>query len=135
MKEEEEKLVSIFDILKEAKELSYGSAEEQPLVYLEDVKEPLPVRLIGKKAGAFLSREDLHHDQQVLDTLEKYVMDLGRKRMYRMVSLLFPFSEAGLMRKKNMTMVLTKAAKQLEYVLIFIAFAGGQELVGLLQDY
>lgn len=52
MKEEEEKLVSIFDILKEAKEPLMGAQKEQPLVYLEDVKNRFQSdSLAKKKAG------------------------------------------------------------------------------------
>ncbi|MFR5151434.1 MAG: hypothetical protein ACLTER_19630 [Ruminococcus sp.] len=49
VKEEEEKLVSIFDILKEAKRASYGSAEGAAVGLSGGCKEPLPVRLIGKE--------------------------------------------------------------------------------------
>ena len=81
MQEEEEKLASIFDILKEAKEPLMGAQKEQPLVYLEDVKNRFQSDSLAKKKAGLLSREDLHHDQQVLDTLEKYVMDLKKENV------------------------------------------------------
>ena len=71
VKEEEEKLASIFDILKEAKEPLMEAQKEQPLVYLEDVKNRFQADSLAKKKAGLLSREDIHHDQQVLDTLEK----------------------------------------------------------------
>ncbi|MFR6580804.1 MAG: hypothetical protein ACLURP_01245 [Ruminococcus sp.] len=49
VKEEEEKLVSIFDILKRGERASYGSAEGAAVGLSGGCKEPLPVRLIGKE--------------------------------------------------------------------------------------
>lgn len=95
-----------------------GAQKEQPLVYLEDVKNRFQSDSLAKKKAGLLSREDLHHDQQVLDTLEKYVMDLKKENVQDGQSA-FPFSEAGLMRKKkNMTMVLTRRRSSLNMLLI-----------------
>ena len=79
VQEEEAKLASIFDVLKEAKEPLLGAQKEQPLVYLEDVKNRFQSDSLAKKKAGLLSREDIHHDQQVLDTLEKYVMNSLKK--------------------------------------------------------
>ncbi len=131
VKEEEEKLVSIFDILKEAKEPLMGAQKEQPLVYLEDVKNRFQSDSLAKKKAGLLSREDLHHDQQVLDTLEKYVMDLKKENVQdgqSAFSLLRGWFNA---EKEEYDNGFDKAAKQLEYAFDFMesAFAGGQELV------
>ena len=131
VKEEEEKLVSIFDILKEAKEPLMGAQKEQPLVYLEDVKNRFQSDSLAKKKAGLLSREDLHHDQQVLDTLEKYVMDLKKENVQdgeSAFSLLRVWFNA---EKEEYDNGFDKAAKQLEYAFDFMesAFAGGQELV------
>ena len=78
-----------------------------------------------------MSREDLHHDQQVLDTLEKYVMDLKKENVQdgqSAFSLLRGWFNA---EKEEYDNGFDKAAKQLEYAFDFMesAFAGGQELV------
>ena len=131
VQEEEEKLASIFDILKEAKEPLMGAQKEQPLVYLEDVKNRFQSDSLAKKKAGLLSREDLHHDQQVLDTLEKYVMDLKKENVQdgqSAFSLLRGWFNA---EKEEYDNGFDKAAKQLEYAFDFMesAFAGGQELV------
>ena len=131
VQEEEEKLASIFDILKEAKKPLLGAQKEQPLVYLEDVKNRFQSDSLAKKKAGLLSREDLHHDQQVLDTLEKYVMDLKKENVQdgqSAFSLLRGWFNA---EKEEYDNGFDKAAKQLEYAFDFMesAFAGGQELV------
>ena len=131
VQEEEEKLASIFDILKEAKEPLMGAQKEQPLVYLEDVKNRFQSDSLAKKKAGLLSREDLHHDQQVLDTLEKYVMDLKKENVQdgeSAFSLLRVWFNA---EKEEYDNGFDKAAKQLEYAFDFMesAFASGQELV------
>ena len=131
VKEEEEKLASIFDILKEAKEPLMEAQKEQPLVYLEDVKNRFQADSLAKKKAGLLSREDIHHDQQVLDTLEKYVMDLKKENVQdgqSAFSLLRGWFNA---EKEGYDNGFDKAARQLEYAFDFMesAFAGGQELV------
>ena len=131
VQEEEEKLASIFDILKEAKKLLMGAQKEQPLVYLEDVKNRFQSDSLAKKKAGLLSREDLHHDQQVLDTLEKYVMDLKKENVQdgeSAFSLLRGWFNA---EKEGYDNDFDKASRQLEYAFDFMesAFAGGQELV------
>ena len=131
MQEEEEKLASIFDILKEAKEPLMEAQKEQPLVYLEDVKNRFQADSLAKKKAGLLSREDIHHDQQVLDTLEKYVMDLKKENVQdgqSAFSLLRVWFNA---EKEGYDNGFDKAARQLEYAFDFMesAFAGGQELV------
>ena len=131
VQEEEEKLASIFDILKEAKEPLMGAQKEQPLVYLEDVKNRFQSDSLAKKKAGLLSREDIHHDQQVLDTLEKYVMDLKKENVQdgeSAFSLLRVWFNA---EKEAYDNGFDKATRQLEYAFDFMesAFAGGQELV------
>ena len=131
VQEEEEKLASIFDVLKEAKEPLMGAQKEQPLVYLEDVKNRFQSDSLAKKKAGLLSREDLHHDQQVLDTLEKYVMDLKKENVQdgeSAFSLLRVWFNA---EKEAYDNGFDKAARQLEYAFDFMesACAGGQELV------
>ena len=131
MKEEEEKLVSIFEYLKEAKEPLMEAQKEQPLVYLEDVKNRFSQTHWQRRKQGFCPREDLHHDQQVLDTLGKYVMDLKKENVQdgqSAFSLLRGWFNA---EKEEYDNGFDKAAKQLEYAFDFMesAFAGGQELV------
>ena len=108
-----------------------GAQKEQPLVYLEDVKNRFQSDSLAKKKAGLLSREDLHHDQQVLDTLETYVMDLKKEHVQdgeSAFSLLRVWFNA---EKEEYDNGVDKAAKQLEYAFDFMesAFAGGQELV------
>ena len=131
VQEEEEKLASIFDILKEAKKPLLGAQKEQPLVYLEDVKKRFQSDSLAKKKAGLLSREDIHHDQQVLDTLEKYVMDLKKENVQDGQSA-FSFLRGWFnAEKEGYDNGFDKAARQLEYAFDFMesAFAGGQELV------
>ena len=67
--DQEEILASLFEILKESKEPLMESWKDQPLVYLEDVKNQYRMELeSGKRAGLF-SREELHSHQKVQDIL------------------------------------------------------------------
>ena len=102
VREEEDVLAAVFDILKES-------------------KEPL---MEGQ-------REDIHHDQQVLDTLERYVMNLKKENVQdgeaAFAFLRQWFNES----KEKYDEDFDQAARQLEYAFDFMesAFAGGQELV------
>ena len=128
---EEEKLATVFDLLKEAKEPLMGVQKDQPVVYLEDVKNGYLADSGMKKKAGLLSREDLHHDQQVLDTLEKYVLNL-KKENVQAGEAAFSFLRGWFNEEKEgYEEDFDQAARQLEYAFDFMesAFAGGQELV------
>ncbi|WP_455504174.1 AAA family ATPase [Blautia sp.] len=128
---EEEKLATVFDLLKEAKEPLMGVQKDQPVVYLEDVKNGYQADSGAKKKAGLLSREDLHHDQQVLDTLEKYVLNL-KKENVQAGEAAFSFIRGWFNEEKEgYEEDFDQAARQLEYAFDFMesAFAGGQELV------
>ena len=121
----------MFDLLKEAKEPLMGVQKDQPVVYLEDVKNGYLADSGMKKKAGLLSREDLHHDQQVLDTLEKYVLNL-KKENVQAGEAAFSFLRGWFNEEKEgYEEDFDQAARQLEYAFDFMesAFAGGQELV------
>ena len=65
-----------------------------------------------------MSREDLHHDQLVLDTLEKYVMDL-KKENVQDGRVCFSLLRGWFNAEKEYDNGFDKAAKQLEYVILW----------------
>lgn len=108
VREEEDVLAAVFDILKESKEPLMEGQREQPVVYLEDVKNRYQAESAARKKAGLLSREDIHHDQQVLDTLERYVMNL-KKENVQDGEAAFAFFASGLMSlRKSMTKILTR---------------------------
>ena len=131
VREEEDVLAAVFDILKESKEPLMEGQREQPVVYLEDVKNRYQAESAARKKAGLLSREDIHHDQQVLDTLERYVMNLKKENVQdgeaAFAFLRQWFNES----KEKYDEDFDQAARQLEYAFDFMesAFAGGQELV------
>ena len=131
VREEEDVLAAVFDILKESKEPLMEGQREQPVVYLEDVKNRYQAESAARKKAGLLSREDIHHDQQVLDTLERYVMNLKKENVQdgeaAFAFLRQWFNES----KEKYDEDFDLAARQLEYAFDFMesAFAGGQELV------
>ena len=131
VREEEDVLAAVFDILKESKEPLMEGQREQPVVYLEDVKNRYQAESAARKKARLLSREDIHHDQQVLDTLERYVMNLKKENVQdgeaAFAFLRQWFNES----KEKYDEDFDQAARQLEYAFDFMesAFAGGQELV------
>ncbi|MDD5804572.1 MAG: AAA family ATPase [Clostridia bacterium] len=131
VQDKEEKLATVFEILKEAKAPLMESQKDQPVVYMEDVKKRYQAEFAAKKKAGLLSREGAHHDQQVLDTLEAYVINLKKEEVQdgeRAFSLLRDwFNE----EKETYDQEFDQSAGQLEYAFDFMesAFAGGQELV------
>ena len=131
VREEEDVLAAVFDILKESKEPLMEGQREQPVVYLEDVKNRYQAESAARKKAGLLSREDIHHDQQVLDTLERCVMNLKKENVQdgeaAFAFLRQWFNES----KEKYDEDFDQAARQLEYAFDFMesAFAGGQELV------
>lgn len=129
--DQEEILASLFEILKESKEPLMESWKDQPLVYLEDVKNQYRMEFeSGKRAGLF-SREELHSHQKVQDILERYIMDLKKENAAdgeRAFSLLRGWFND---QKRDYDQDFDKTAQMLENVFNFMesAFAGGQELV------
>lgn len=90
------------------------------MVYLEDVKNRFQSDSLAKKKAGLLSREDIHHDQQVWDTLEKYVMDLKKENVQdgeSAFSLLRVWFNA---EKEAYDNGFDKAAMQLEYAFDFM---------------
>ena len=131
VREEEDVLAAVFDILKESKEPLMEGQREQPVVYLEDVKNRYQAESAARKKAGLLSREDIHHDQQVLDTLERYVMNL-KKENVQDGEAAFDFLRQWFNEsKEKYDEDFDQAARQLEYAFDFMesAFAGGQELV------
>ena len=128
---EEEKLAGIFDILKEAKEPLMGVQKNQPVVYLEDVKNRFGADVEAKKKAGLLSREELHLERQIFDVLEKYITDLKKENIQDgeiAFSLLRDWFNG---EKQIYDNDFDRASGQLEYAFDFMesAFAGGQELV------
>ena len=128
---EEEKLAGIFDILKEAKEPLMGVQKNQPVVYLEDVKNRFGADVEAKKKAGLLSREELHLERQIFDVLEKYITDLKKENIQDgeiAFSLLRDWFNG---EKQIYDNDFDQASGQLEYAFDFMesAFAGGQELV------
>ena len=129
--EKEEKLASLFDLLKEAKEPLMGAQKEQPVIYLEDVKNRWQADSAAKKRAGLLSREESHHDQQVFDTLEKYVMGIKKENIQDGEAVFSLLRDWFNEEKASYDREFDQAAEQLEYAFDFMesAFAGGQELV------
>ena len=128
---EEEKLAGIFDILKEAKEPLMGVQKNQPVVYLEDVKNRFGADVEAKKKAGLLSREELHLERQIFDVLEKYITDLKKENIQDgeiAFSLLRDWFNG---EKQIYDNDFDRASGQLEYAFDFMesAFSGGQELV------
>ncbi len=92
----ERKLETLLAILKAAKEPLLDAWKQVPLVYLTDAKNQFEADAAAKKKAGLCFREDLHHDHEVLDTLEKYLMNL-KKRRYQKERRLFPCFGHGLM--------------------------------------
>ena len=128
---EEEKLAGIFDVLKEAKEPLMGAQKDQPVVYLEDVKNHFGADTEAKKKAGLLSREELHLERQIFDVLEKYITDLKKENIQDgkiAFSLLRDWFNG---EKQIYDNDFDQASGQLEYAFDFMesAFSGGQELV------
>lgn len=128
---EEEKLAGIFDVLKEAKEPLMGAQKDQPVVYLEDVKNHFGADTEAKNKAGLLSREELHLERQIFDVLEKYITDLKKENIQDgkiAFSLLRDWFNG---EKQIYDNDFDQASGQLEYAFDFMesAFAGGQELV------
>ena len=104
---------------------------EQPVVYLEDVKNRYQAESAARKKAGLLSREDIHHDQQVLDTLERYVMNLKKENVQDGEAAFAFLRQSFNESKEKYDEDFDQAARQLEYAFDFMesAFAGGQELV------
>ena len=127
----EKKLASLFKILKEGKEFLMGSQKDQPLVYLEDVKNSCQADFDSQKKAGLLSREECHQKQQLLDTLESYLINLKKENAEdgeKAFSLLRDWFNQ---EKADCDSIFDKTSRMLEYVFDFIesAFSGGQELV------
>ncbi len=127
----EKKLASLFKILKEGKEFLMGSQKDQPLVYLEDVKNSCQADFDSQKKAGLLSREECHQKQQLLDTLESYLINLKKENAEdgeKAFSLLRDWFNQ---EKADCDSIFDKTSRMLEYVFDFMesAFSGGQELV------
>ena len=129
--QEEEKLSSLFDILKDSKEPLMEDWEDEPLVYLEDVKARYQTKCIKEKKAGLLSREDIHLEQQVRDTLERYVMELKKENVSDGETAFSLLRDWFNEEKDAYDAQFDQAGAQLEFVFDFMesAFSGGQELV------
>ena len=58
-----------------------GAQKDQPVVYLEDVKNHFGADTEAKKKAGLLSREELHLERQIFDVLEKYITDLKKENI------------------------------------------------------
>ena len=127
----ERKLETLFAILKETKEPLLDAWKQDPLVYLTDAKNQFEADAAARKKAGLCSREDLHHDQEVQDTLERYLMDLKKEEISdgeEAFSLLRTwFNEERDLYDQEFD----QESRKLEYAFDFMesAFAGGQELV------
>ena len=127
----ERKLETLFAILKAAKEPLLDAWKQDPLVYLTDAKNQFEADAAAKKKAGLCSREDLHHDQEVLDTLEKYLMNLKKEEISEGETA-FSLLRTWFNEERDLyDQEFDRASRKLEYAFDFMesAFAGGQELV------
>lgn len=128
---QEKELESLFGILKEAKEALYGGQKEQPVEYMEDVKQSFAMELSGKKKAKLLSREEEHQEQKVLDILEDYLLKLKKAEVKDGEQAFLLLKEWFNVQKAGYDQDFDKTAFMLECAFDFMesAFGGGQELV------
>lgn len=129
--EQEKELESLFEILKEAKDVLSGAQKGQPVEYMEDIKNSFAMELTGKKKAGLLSRDEEHGMRNVLETLEGYVLKLKKAEVkeggqaFALIKGWFSSKKAGYDQEFD------KTSSMLEYSFDFMesAFGGGQELV------
>ena len=127
----ERKLETLLAILKAAKEPLLDAWKQDPLVYLTDAKNQFEADAAAKKKAGLCSREDLHHDHEVLDTLEKYLMNLKKEEISEGETA-FSLLRTWFNDERDLyDQEFDQASRKLEYAFDFMesAFAGGQELV------
>ena len=127
----ERKLETLLAILKTAKEPFLDAWKQDPLVYLTDAKNQFEADAAAKKKAGLCSREDLHHDHEVLDTLEKYLMNLKKEEISEGETA-FSLLRTWFNDERDLyDQEFDQASRKLEYAFDFMesAFAGGQELV------
>ena len=127
----ERKLETLLAILKVAKEPLLDAWKQDPLVYLTDAKNQFEADAAAKKKAGLCSREDLHHDHEVLDTLEKYLMNLKKEEISEGETA-FSLLRTWFNDERDLyDQEFDQASRKLEYAFDFMesAFAGGQELV------
>lgn len=128
---EEKILEEMFVILSQGKEALCGSQKEQPLVYLEDIKNGLSMEFAGKKKAALLSREEEHNKKEILAILDRSLISL-RKENVEDGEQAFALLKTWFGQKRDAWQKLfDQAGEMLEHAFDFMeaAFGGGQELV------
>ena len=127
----ERKLETLFAIFKAAKEPLLNAWKQDPLVYLTDAKNQFEADAAARKKAGLCSREDLHHDQEVQDTLEKYLLNLKKEKITE-GDAAFSLLRTWFNEERDLyDQEFDQASRKLEYAFDFMesAFDGGQELV------
>ena len=133
---EEKKLQELFQILSQGKEALITSQREQPLVYLEDIKNGLAMDFSAKKKASLLSREEEHRKKTILDILEGYLLSLQKNNVTDGEQA-FAYLKTWFGEKRDVWQTLfDKAGEMLEHAFDFMeaAFGDGQELVVFLTE-
>lgn len=127
----EKELEGLFEILSQAKEPLMGSWANQPVVYLEDVRNAYTAEYSRRKKAELLTREEDYRCRNVQDTLDHYIQNL-KKAGVQEGSDAFDKMRGWFGEKKAACdEKFDRAGQMLEYAFDFMeaAFSQGQELV------